>query len=327
MPNDTVLFIGDSPRFCIARDRLRRIAGTDATVLIEGETGTGKELAARLLHYEGARSSGPFIPVNCGAIPDALLESELFGHARGAFTDAKNSVPGMLLLADGGTLFLDEVDSLSPHAQVALLRFLQDHTIRPLGSGAERKVDVRVVSATNRSLQALVAAGHFRADLFYRLNVFQVEMPPLREREADVELFVQYFVRQLSQRHGLVAPELDAASIGWMRRHSWPGNVRELENLIERELLLADGLRVLHFSFLENTSPAAGGDREGWNYRVAKAAIVADFDRRFLEKLMRFAGGNVALAARAAGKERRDLGRLLRKYAIAPAAFRSPAVR
>jgi transcriptional regulator with PAS, ATPase and Fis domain len=316
-------FLGESAIFAAAREHIRRIARTDATVLIEGETGTGKELAARVLHYEGRRCAGPFIPINCGAIPESLLESELFGYRQGAFTDAKRNSPGVLLLADGGTLFLDEVDSLSLRAQVALLRFLQDRTVRPLGSGPERKLDVRIIAATNRKLAELVDRQLFRQDLYYRVNVMHVEMPPLRMRDKDIELFATYFLQQLSARNGVAPPLLDSRSREWLKSHSWPGNIRELENLMEREFLLSEGADVLHLSFLDCQEGRQTASEERWNYRQAKAHVVEEFDRRFLQQLMRFARGNVALAARTSGKERRDLGRLLRKYAIAPGEFRS----
>ncbi len=315
-------FLGKSAVFAAARERIRRISRTDATVLIEGETGTGKELAARVLHYEGRRCAGPFIPINCGAIPESLLESELFGYRQGAFTDAKRNTPGVLLLADGGTLFLDEVDSLSLRAQVALLRFLQDRTIRPLGSGAERKLDVRIITATNRKLAELVDQHLFRQDLYYRVNVMHVEMPPLRMRDDDIELFANYFLQQLAARHAVAPPLLDSRSRAWLRSHPWPGNIRELENLMEREFLLSEGADVLRLSFLGGQEKRQTASEERWNYRRAKAHVVEEFDRRFLQQLMRFAHGNVALAARTSGKERRDLGRLLRKYAITPGEFR-----
>lgn len=316
------MFIGESAPFRAARERIRRIAKTDATVLIEGETGTGKDLAARVVHYEGRRCSGPFIPLNCGAIPESLLESELFGYQQGAFTDAKKSSPGVLLLADGGTLFLDEVDSLPHRAQVALLRFLQDRTIRPLGSGAERKLDVRIIAASNRSLAELVLQRAFRQDLYYRLNVMHVELPPLRARGDDIELYAMHFLRQFAAQHDIVPPALDGRSLEWLQSHSWPGNIRELENLIEREFLLSEGEPVLHMSFLGRAERRQGGSEERWNYQRAKAHVLEDFNRRFLQQLMRFSRGNIALAARTSGKERRDLGRLLRRYAITPEAYR-----
>ena len=326
----SVTFVGASRAVQTMCGLLGRISRTQATVLIEGETGTGKELAARAIHYEGARRAGPFIPVNCGAIPDALIESEFFGHRRGAFTDAKESSPGMVLLAHKGTLFLDEVDSLSPKAQVVLLRFLQDRTLRRLGDANERPVDVRVIAACNDSLESLVEKRLFRQDLYYRLHVLHVELPPLRQRNTDVLLLADHFLATLCERHDRPSVELDDDSKVWLLKQSWPGNVRQLENLIEREFLLLEGKRVLRLSALTDDVSAGFADEsaaveQSWNYRVAKASALETFDRRFLEMLLRFAQGNVSLAARVAGKERRDLGRLLRKYAITPEAFRSEA--
>ncbi len=323
-----VAMIGSSPAMGEVQALLARIAKCDASVLVEGETGTGKELAARAIHYQSARSGRPFVPVNCGAIPEGLLESELFGHTQGAFTDARNSSPGMLVLAHTGTLFLDEVDALSPKAQIALLRFLQEHKVRALGASAEREVDVRVVAASNRELQQLAAQGLFRQDLFYRLNVLFVHLPPLRDRGADVLQLAQAFLQGLAARHCRAVPAMDAGFSRWLCAHDWPGNVRELENLMEREFLLSDGAAVLTLPTEQATAgqePNEGraqsrGDR---NYRAAKARVLAAFDRRFLEALMRESRGNVSEAARTAGKERRDLGKLLRKYAIHPENFRT----
>jgi transcriptional regulator with PAS, ATPase and Fis domain len=301
--------------------------------LIEGETGTGKELAARAIHYVSARRTGPFVPVNCGAIPDSLLASELFGHRQGAFTDAKQASPGVLLLANGGTLFLDEVDALTPKAQVALLRFLQERRVRPLGGGIERSVDVRIVAASNRKLAALADSGEVRRDLYYRLNVLSVELPPLRARGDDVCLLAEEFLRGLAQRYERPVPRIAEQTRQWLRRQLWAGNVRELENLIEREFLLSDGEQDFFVRAARAPSEAPAEDRvpphpapssaaEAVNYRSAKARALETFDRLFLTDLMQAARGNVTVAARAAGKERRDLRRLLRKYAIEPWAFR-----
>jgi two-component system, NtrC family, response regulator GlrR len=307
---------------------LVRIARRDASVLVYGKTGTGKEVASRAIHYNSARRSGPFIPVNCGAIPDALLESELFGHRQGAFTDAKRSSPGILSLAHGGTLLLDEIDTLTPKAQVALLRFLQERTIRPVGESREHKVDVRIIAASNRSLELLVAEGRFRQDLFYRLNVMYLELPSLVQRGDDVLLFARHFLKVLALRYGQPVPELDADSTAWLLGHSWPGNIRELENLIERELLLHDGTSNLRLSVLERDDAArrsAGTQAQAgrWNYKLAKERVLSEFDRQFLCELMRATRGNVTLAARTSGKERRDLGRLLRKHEIVPDTYRN----
>jgi len=308
---------------------LERIARTDATVLIEGETGTGKELAARAIHYGGARRSGPFIPVNCGAIPDALIETELFGHRRGAFTDAKDNSPGILRLAHTGSIFLDEVDALSPKAQVVLLRFLQNRCVRQVGDTTERSVDVRVLAASNTPLASLVEQRAFRQDLFYRLHVLHVELPPLRQRGADAQLLADHFLTELSGRYSRPKTSLDSESMDWISSQSWPGNIRELENLLEREFLLSDGLPSLRLSTVRLRSAegaaSGAGPSDPWNYRRAKANALENFDRGFLETLLHFAHGNVSFAARLAGKERRDLGRLLRKYDIVPHTFRSEA--
>ena len=322
-----VAMVGASPAFLAVQRLITRIATCDASVLIEGETGTGKELAARAVHYQSARASGPFVPVNCGAIPDSLLESELFGHRQGAFTDAKDSSPGILALAEGGTLLLDEVDALSARAQVALLRFLQERKIRALGAGQERSVDVRVVAASNRKLAALAAVGHFRSDLFYRLNVLCVELPPLRSRGTDVLLLADRMLRDLSHRHDRRQPVIDERSKAWLCAHSWPGNVRELENVIEREFLLSESADTLDLlqagSMVAGEAEEQSRGREEQNYRAAKARTLEAFDRRFLARLMRDARGNISVAARLAGKERRELGRMLRKYEIHPSDFRT----
>lgn len=307
---------------------LARIARTDATVLVEGETGTGKELAARAIHYESARRSGPFIPVNCGAIPDALIESELFGHRRGAFTDAKDSSPGILRLAHTGSVFLDEVDALSAKAQVVLLRFLQNRCIRQVGDATERSVDVRVLTASNTPLSALVQRREFRQDLFYRLDVLHVELPPLRHRGADAQLLADHFLDELCSRYARPKLALDHESMEWLLGQTWPGNIRQLENLLEREVVLSEDRSLLRLSMVQQRNDAgasanAAGGSNPWNYRHAKACALEKFDRGFLETLLHFAQGNVSFAARLAGKERRDLGRLLRKYEIAPRTFRS----
>jgi DNA-binding NtrC family response regulator len=339
----TVGMIGSSPSFLRVLGLLGRMASCDAPVLIEGETGTGKELAARAVHYQGARRSRPFVPVNCGAIPDGLLESELFGYRRGAFTDAKESSPGILVLADTGTLFLDEVDALSAKGQVALLRFLQERKVRALGAAQEVLVDVRVIAASNRALPDLVEKGLFRRDLFYRLNVLVARLPPLRSRGEDVLFIAESFLRALAARHGRPTPAISPCLRQFLLSYQWPGNIRELENLIEREFLLSDCTDTLRMptgeppqlddeGFEEEvraaeppvrlTETASADARSSLNYRVAKAEVIEAFDRSFLQSLMQQFRGNVSEAARAACKERRDLGRLLGKYSIRPASFR-----
>jgi DNA-binding NtrC family response regulator len=309
--------VGASPRFVGMLGQLRRVAASDAPVLVEGETGCGKELAARAVHAWGQRSKGPFVPVNCGALPDHLLEAELFGHERGAFTDAKASRRGLVAEADGGTLFLDEVDALSAKAQVVLLRFAQDQRYRPLGSARELRTDVRLVTATNQPLDMAVEAGRFRADLMYRLKILQVRLPALRERPGDAELLAHHFLDAFCAKYGLPGRRFDEATLGWLRRQPWPGNVRELENWVHRELLMADGNTVGH------AVPAGRGDdplqwhtRGPANFQDAKAEAVRLFERDYVVNVLRQSGGNVTQAARIAGKERRAFGKLLKKYGI-----------
>jgi DNA-binding NtrC family response regulator len=307
--------IGRSRAFGIVQALIGKIAAFDAPVLIEGETGTGKELAARAIHYGGARAARPFVPVNCGALPDSLIENELFGHRRGAFTDARDDKPGLVELARGGTLFLDEVDALTPKAQVTLLRFLQDQQFRPLGGRREEQADVRVVAASNRSLERQVEAGAFRIDLLYRLKLLHLTLPPLRERQADIALLVEHFLRACSARYGKPALPLDPATLAWFERYSWPGNIRELENMVQREFLLAEGPCVSIAAPPTAVAPAAETPPEPLlNYRRAKRHAIEEFESKFLARLIGQANGNISAAARISGTERRHLGRLLKKH-------------
>jgi DNA-binding NtrC family response regulator len=286
---------------------------TDATVLVTGESGTGKELVARAIHARSTRAGGPFVAVNCGALPENLLESELFGHARGAFTDARTAQAGVVELADHGTLFLDEVDALTAKGQVALLRFLEDQSYRPLGGQGERTVDVRIISASNRSLEGLADTKRFRADLMYRLRLLYVHLPPLRERVGDTTLLAEHFGEVASRRFGGPLRPLDPDSLAWFEEYSWPGNVRELENRIYRAYLESEG------SMLSVPRPD-GLDRpdDGMplTYRAAKEHAIVRFERSFLTRALRRARGNVSAAARLIGTERRHLGRLLKKHGI-----------
>jgi two-component system response regulator PilR (NtrC family) len=221
-----------------------KIHSTRTSILITGESGTGKELVARALHTEGSRSSAPFVAVNCGAIPDDLLESELFGHVRGAFTGAHADKPGLFRQAQGGTLFLDEIGELSPGLQVKLLRALQERRVKPVGSATEHEVDVRVVAATNRDLEAEVARGAFRQDLYYRLNVIEVRLPPLRQRVEDVPLLAEHFLRRFAAELGKAMRGFEPAAMRRLEGYDFPGNVRELENLVERAVTLAPGTTI-----------------------------------------------------------------------------------
>ncbi len=235
--------VGTSAAMARVRALIRTAAATGAPVLIEGETGTGKEVVARAIHVLGPRARGPFVPVNCAAVPETLAESEFFGHARGAFTGALESRPGALRLADGGTLFLDEIEDLPLPLQAKLLRVVQDGEVRPLGGSAARRVDARLVAASNRELWRLVEAGAFRRDLYYRLRVLSIQLPPLRERGADLPVLVAHFVAAFNRRHGTRFVVPPTAQLRPLLDHPWPGNVRELENTLESLLILASAER------------------------------------------------------------------------------------
>jgi DNA-binding NtrC family response regulator len=312
---------GESAAFLALLRKIERVASRGAaTVLIRGETGTGKELVARAIHYLGARRDFPFVPVNCGALPESLAENELFGHRRGAFTGATEDSAGLLGLAHRGTLFLDEVDALPAKAQAALLRFLQDGIYRPLGGAREERADVRIVSASNRCLEQEIAAGRFRNDLFYRLNLLSMEVPPLRERPGDVRVLSRHFLRQCAERYKLPDKRLHEYTVRWFDQYGWPGNIRELENLIHREYVLCDDaeLSIAVPAGLEGARrPAPHADPDELPYRSAKLRAVHEFNHAYLTQLMRRTQGNVTRAAEISGKERRALGKLLKRYSIA----------
>jgi len=320
-------FIGESSAFRTMLSILSRIARYDATVLISGETGSGKEMAARAIHYQGSRRERPFIPVNCGALPDHLVENELFGHARGAYTDARESQIGLIAQAEGGTLFLDEVDTLTTKAQVSLLRFLQDGQYRRLGSSRSETADVRIVAACNSDLRQSVDQGCFRADLYYRLTAMELQVPPLRAREYDAVLLARHFVAESARQYRLPVQDLHPETEHWLLHYAWPGNVRELHNRIQREFLLSDGPDILVREVAPDNDRRRQPDRRlacpmTLNFNEAKQQVVNTFERSQLQRLMREAAGNVSNAARLAGKERRALGKLLKKHGIEPDDFR-----
>ncbi|WP_084226785.1 sigma 54-interacting transcriptional regulator [Nitrosospira sp. NpAV] len=320
--SDHFTLLGNSSAFSRMLVLIGKLAKVNAPVLIEGETGTGKEMVARAMHYRGTRRDQAFVPINCGAFPESLIESELFGHVKGAFTDARTDQPGLVETAAGGTLFLDEVDALSPRAQVALLRFLQDGTYRPIGARVERKVDIRVIAATNSRLDDLVQSHAFRSDLLYRLRILGMKLPPLRERDDDAMLLANVFFDRCKAKFHCEAQELDQESCSWFRRYAWPGNVRELEGLIYRETVVCDD------TTLRLTSPVhCSSDRRHtlerrmttyWDttYSAAKSMVLEQFERHYLGQLMERTHGNVSQAARLAGKERRAFGKLLKKHGI-----------
>jgi DNA-binding NtrC family response regulator len=330
--------VGRSPAFVRAVACIPTFARGDAPVVIGGETGTGKELIARALHYYGPRAAHPFVPVNCGSLTDTLLEDELFGHERGAFTDARSARSGLLAHAERGTLFLDEVDSLTPRAQVTLLRVLQEQTFRVLGSPRERRVDVRFIAASNTPLRELVRDGAFRSDLFYRLSVLMVELPPLRERRDDVLALARHFLDK--HRRGETPLELAASAERALLAHDWPGNVRELENAIIRARTVASGGRIgagdlglaepgafapSPLSHPASTAPAGDPPPGPCSFQQAKRAAMDAFEREYLVSLLRAHQGCVSSAARTAGKERNDLRRLLKKHRLDPLRFAGAA--
>jgi DNA-binding NtrC family response regulator len=318
-----VNLIGGSPAFRELLATVRQVADFDVTVSIFGETGTGKELVARSLHYLSHRADGPFIPVNCGSVPDTLLESELFGHKKGAFTDARTNRVGLVEQAQGGTLFLDEIEALSPKGQVTLLRFLQDMQYRRVGGGRLRTADVRIVVASNIELNELRhRQGEFRDDLYYRLNVLPIRIPPLRQRTEDIPLlanhFLQRFKLQFEQPHKRFSPE----AMPWLMSRSWDGNGRELENAVQRGLLLATGEEI-DPNHLEPEMFVGADDVNGkLSFNEAKLRAVNTFEHDYLTSLMAVSEGNVTRAASRAGKERRALGKLLKKHGIDPAFYR-----
>lgn len=305
--------LGSSPQFTATLTQIQRVSRTDAAVLIEGETGTGKELAARAIHYLGERADGPFMPINCGALAETLVESELFGHKRGAFTDAKHDALGMIGEADGGTLFLDEVDALPHKAQTSLLRFLQDKTYRPVGGGQMKQADVRIVAASNAELGHLVEARQFRRDLFYRLSVLSLHMPALRERQNDGVELAEAFLARLNHQHKPDPKKrLHPDFIEYIRLYPWPGNVRELENVIQREFLMCDPAE----TWLCNgsTSAPTGAQAAGeLPFREAKANAIAEFEMRYVSRLLSQTSGNITQAARLAGQDRTAFNKLVRK--------------
>jgi two-component system, NtrC family, response regulator HydG len=301
--------VGESPALKAALERAARVVPhRDATVLVTGETGTGKELLARALHYGGPRAAAPFVELNCAALPASLLESELFGHERGAFTDAKTAKPGLFEVAQGGTMFLDEVDHLASELQGKLLRALDQKSVRRLGATVSRTFDVRIVAATNADLASAVQAGKFREDLYYRLNVIALELPPLRERGDDVILLAGFFLRKFSAQYQLPEPTITPEVRRALMTHSWPGNVRELRNAIERAVLLSPSGTLALAELGPHRPPSAPAHATGG---LPFPATIAEIQRAAARAMVEQAGGNRSEAARRLGISRSRLQRLL----------------
>ena len=308
------VLIGSSEAFLDTVRQVKLLAQSRAPVIISGETGSGKELLARAIHYRSLRNARPFIPVNCGALPDELFENELFGHLKGAYTNASSAEKGLIAEAEGGTLFLDEIDALSPAAQVKLLRFLQSGEYRPLGSPRTAVADVRVIAATNTDLIQRVELKLFREDLHYRLNVLALSVPPLRERDADVLDLANHFVTVYAKEHGRFSPRLTEDALLKLSSYHWPGNVRELESVIQRAIVLRD-VEVLTAADLElpnNKDDVPSSDL----FRLGKLRAIVQFERNFIARLLAAHGGNISRAAKAAGKDRRSFQRLVSKYSL-----------
>jgi two-component system response regulator AtoC len=294
--------------------KLERVAQSKSTVLITGETGTGKELAARAIHARSAEREMPLIKVNCAALPESLLESELFGHVRGAFTGATSNRKGRFALADGGTIFLDEIGTLGLTVQAKLLRVLQEREFEPVGSETTQSVDVRVIAATNRDLRAMVSDGRFLEDLYYRLSVIPVELPPLRERREDIPPLVEHFVRKHAQRTGRVIEGVAPAALESLRSYDWPGNVRELENTIERAVVLAPGT-VIDAAAISMVEPPAGPTAGGLP-SIRLHENVEWVERESIRRALRQAGGVKKEAAHLLGISQRALSYYLGKHQI-----------
>jgi two-component system response regulator HydG len=306
--------LGASPSMRVLYDLLERVVDSDSSVLISGESGTGKELVARALHRRGRRRSGPFVAVNCAAMPEALLESELFGHVRGAFTDARATRTGLFAQADGGTLFLDEIGELPLALQPKLLRALQERRVRPVGADTEVPFDARLIAATNRDLETAVCEHRFREDLYFRVNVIHVELPPLRARGSDVLLLAQHFVDHHAAQAGKRVTGLSPAAAERLVAYDWPGNVRELQNCIERAMALARFDQIAADDLPEKIR----------TYRRSHVLVASDdpselvpleeVERRYILRVMEAVGGNKTLAAQVLGLDRKTLYRKLERY-------------
>lgn len=316
-----VPIVGESPCFLRVIEKIPLLADCDTTVLISGETGSGKEVMARAIHYQGTRRGKPFIPVNCGALPDHLFENELFGHAKGAFTDASSAEKGLIAEAEGGTLFLDEIDALSQSGQVKLLRFLQNGEYRSVGSSRSAIANVRVIAATNVDLSQRVKSQLFREDLYYRLNSLSLPIPPLRERIEDIVLLVTYFLDRYAIEHSQKVKEISQAALRKLMAYSWPGNVRELESVITKALVFTIA-EILQLDDIELPSSYRDETSRTQSLREAKISTVRAFERGYLAKLLAMHQGNITHAAKAAGKERRTFQRLLRKHNLDRQSFR-----
>jgi DNA-binding NtrC family response regulator len=307
--------VGSAPALTSLLRRLPMTAQTDATVLVTGESGTGKELFARRIHELSRRRDKRFVAVNCGALSDTLLESELFGYKKGAFTDAQRDTPGLAEEANGGTLFLDEIGEVSPAVQVKLLRFLQSKEYKALGSPKPLKADVRIIAATNRDLKQMVAEGTFREDLYYRLNIVPIAVPPLRERKADIPTLAMYFVNHFRRLYDKDVRGFSQQALAQLQLYAWPGNVRELENRVQQLVVLAAEPIIHGIDIVAMPDTAATVAQEG-SFREEKKRAVAEFERDYLKRVLERADGNMSEAARIAGIDRKNFWVLAKRHGL-----------
>jgi Nif-specific regulatory protein len=318
--NTQLHIVGNSRAMQQVYELVAQVAPAATTVLVRGESGTGKELVAQAIHYNSPRAGKPFVKVSCGALPDTLIESELFGYEPGAFTDARGSKKGRFELAHTGTLFLDEVGELSPATQVKLLRVLQEREVERLGGVKPVKVNVRLLAATNSDLEAAVATGRFREDLYYRLNVFSIYLPPLRERRPDIPVLADHFVEKYGAAHGKDVRRIATTAIDMLMSYHWPGNVRELENCIERAVVVCEG-GVIHAHHLPPTLQTA--EMSGTLPRASLEAAVGALEKDLLQDALKIARGNCAEAARLLESSERIVRYKVRKYGLDPQRFRT----
>lgn len=314
--------LGRSEPMLLVLDLIRKVAGTEASILIYGESGTGKELVARAIHAQSGRAAQPFVPVDCAALSDTLLESELFGHEKGAFTGAHAAKPGLFEVANGGTVFLDEVSGMSQTLQARLLRVLQERHVRRVGGTRYSDIDVRVIAASNADLEEACRKGVFREDLYYRLNVIPLVLPPLRKRGGDVEFLAQAFLRRFMEKRGRLAegaPGFEPSVLACLRDYPWPGNVRELQNVIERAATLSDGpvIRMEHLpEQIRSAAREVPGDPDVTPYKEAKQEVVRSFERTYLLDLLRRHDWHIGHAAQEAGVDRKTIERMVKRHGL-----------
>ncbi|MCC6508506.1 MAG: sigma-54-dependent Fis family transcriptional regulator [Pirellulaceae bacterium] len=304
--------LGDSPAMQAIYAQLAQLAATDTSVLITGQSGTGKELIARSIHRRSRRASAPLVAVNCAALPEMLMESELFGHTKGAFTDARGERKGLFVEAHGGTLFLDEIGELPLSMQVKLLRVLEQRSVRPVGSDREIPIDVRLISATNRDLESAVENHTFREDLFYRINVIQIELPPLKQRGSDILLIAQYYIKQFAERMNKPVTGLDSAAAERLLSYGWPGNVRELRNVIERAVALTRTEKIMVTDLPTKIQQFQGGQTMLAGDDPSELVPLEEIERRYIQHVIQATDGNQSQAARILGVDRKTLHRKLK---------------